>query len=91
VNNNSPARPQHLYITFRRSDDQEQDKKRLREIYSLLEGYRGQDSFSFIVTGPGSKVRLDFPNASTHYCPDLAQSLRRLVGNRAIRITTANQ
>ena len=82
-----PSRRQHLYITFRRTDQQEQDKRRLREIYALLQSYQGQDKFSFVVTGPGGKVQLDFPNASTRYCPGLVQDLDQLIGNHTIHIT----
>jgi DNA polymerase-3 subunit alpha len=82
-----PTRRQHLYITFQRTDQQEQDKRRLREIYALLQSYQGQDKFSFVVTGPGGKVQLDFPNASTRYCPGLVQDLDQLVGNHTIHIT----
>jgi DNA polymerase-3 subunit alpha len=90
VDNGSLPRYQHLYITFRRTADQERDKHRLAEIYSLLVGYKGKDQFSFVVTGPNGKVQLDFPNASTHYCPDLAQHLNRLVGGHAVRIAPVN-
>jgi len=87
ADNDSLPLHQHLYIDFRRTADQEQDKRRLREIYSLLESYRGEDRFSFVVAGPNGKVQLDFPNVSTRYCPDLARRLDRLVGSHAVRIT----
>ncbi len=83
-------RYQHLYVTFQRTTDQEQDKQRLRDIYALLESYQGEDRFSFVVTGPNGKVQLDFPNASTRYCPALAHDLERLVGSQAVRITPVN-
>ncbi len=90
--NNGPSSPrsQHLYITFQRTSDQEQDKKRLSEIYALLVGYKGKDPFSLVVTGPNGKVQLDFPNASTHYCPNLMQDLGRLVGSHAVRVAPVN-
>ncbi len=90
VSNGLSPRTQHLFITFRRTANQEQDKQRLREVYSLLESYAGQDRFSFLVTGPDGKVQLDFPNVSTRYCPDLVRHLDRLVGSHAVRITPVN-
>ncbi len=90
ANSDPPPRQQHLYITFQRTTDQEQDKRRLKEIYSLLESYQGKDRFSFVVTGPNGKVRLDFPNASTHYCPALAQDVGLLVGDHAIHVIPVN-
>jgi len=91
VHNGPPSpRSQHLYITFQRTSDQEQDKKRLSEIYALLVGYKGKDPFSFVVTSPNGKVQLDFPNASTHYCPNLMQDLGRLVGSHAVRVAPVN-
>lgn len=62
----------------------------MKDIYSLLESYQGEDRFSFVVTGPNGKVQLDFPNASTRYCPALAHDLERLVDSRAVRITPVN-
>jgi DNA polymerase-3 subunit alpha len=81
---------QHLYINFQRTTDQDQDKRRLREVYSLLESYQGEDRFSFVVSSPNGKVQLDFPNVSTRYCPALADRLDRLVGSDAVRITPVN-
>jgi DNA polymerase-3 subunit alpha len=85
--NGSSPRHQHLYITFHRTTDQEQDKRRLSELYALLVGYQGEDRFSFLVASPNGKLQLDFPNASTHYCPNLAQDLDRLIGSHAVRVT----
>jgi DNA polymerase-3 subunit alpha len=90
ADNDSLPLHQHLFIDFRRTADQEQDKRRLREVYSLLESYQGEDRFSFVVAGPDGKVQLDFPNVSTRYCPDLAHRLDRLVGSHAVRITSAS-
>jgi DNA polymerase-3 subunit alpha len=87
VKDGSPPRHQHLYITFRRTADQEQDKRRLAELYALLVGYKGEDRFSFVMRGPNGKVQLDFPNASTRYCSNLIHALDRLVGSGAVRIT----
>jgi DNA polymerase-3 subunit alpha len=82
-----PSPRQHLYINFQRTPDQEQDKQRLREIFSLLESFQGEDRFSFVVVSPNGKVQLDFPNVYTRYCADLAEHLDRLVGSQAVRIT----
>jgi DNA polymerase-3 subunit alpha len=83
-------RRQHLLVTFQRSDDQEQDKHRLKEIYALLENYKGDDRFSFVVSGPNGKVQLDFPNASTRYCPDLKRALDPLLGSGSLRVRPLN-
>jgi DNA polymerase-3 subunit alpha len=90
VDNTSLPLRQHLYINFRRTPDQDQDKRRLREIYSVLESYQGEDRFSFLVSGPSGEVQLDFPNVSTRFCPALADHLDRLVGNGAVRIRPAS-
>jgi DNA polymerase-3 subunit alpha len=90
VENRASPHPQHLFITFQRTANQEQDKQRLRQVYSLLEGYQGEDQFSFIIPGPNGRVQLDFPNVSTRYCPDLVHNLDRLIGSHAVRVTSIN-
>ena len=80
-------RPLHLHITVPRTGDQERDIKRLGQVYDLLRSYEGQDRFSLYVdNGQGGLVQLDFPNATTGYCPALEQALIEMLGPETVRV-----
>ena len=80
-------RPLHLHITVPRTGDQERDIKRLGQVYDLLQSYEGQDRFSlYVANGQGGLVQLDFPNATTGYCPALEQALTEMLGPGAVRV-----
>jgi DNA polymerase-3 subunit alpha len=78
---------QTVCVTLRRTDQQAQDKQRLREIHELLTAYDGKDRFVIRLTdGSGGGVELRFPNKATGYCPELHRELDALVGERAIEV-----
>ncbi len=80
-------RPLHLHITVPRTGDQERDIKRLGQVYDLLQSYEGQDRFSlYVADGQGGLVQLDFPNATTGYCPALEQALIEMLGPGTVRV-----
>jgi DNA polymerase-3 subunit alpha len=88
-NENGGARnaPRHLQITIRRSGNQEQDKRRVGQVYGMLQQHRGQDQFTFVLVDSRRRVEIDFPNATTSYSYELAQSLRAMLGGDALRVT----
>jgi DNA polymerase III alpha subunit len=79
--------PRHLQITIRRSGNQEQDKQRVGQVYGMLQQRRGEDQFSFVLVDGKHRVEIDFPNATTSYTYELAQSLRAMLGRDAIHVT----
>jgi len=79
-------RPKLLQITFHRTDNLEQDKKRLNEICRLLESYRGHDRYRLRVISPVGIVQMDFPNYTTKCNPELQRKLGNLVGQDALQI-----
>ena len=49
--------------------------------------YKRQDRFSlYVADGQGGLVQLDFPNATTGYCPALEQALTEMLGPGAVRV-----
>ncbi len=62
---NGPAR--HLRIYFERTNDQDEDVRRMRELLNLLRSMPGRDRFTFFVPNPQGTVQLDFPNFTTSY------------------------
>jgi DNA polymerase-3 subunit alpha len=89
----------HLCIAIPRTGDQEQDIRRLGQVYALLQSYEGQDRFSLFVdqgdqSGPElgsgsvtagpSRVQLTFPNTTTRYCAELERALTEMLGEGAV-------
>lgn len=72
-----PAR--HLRIFLTRTNDYDEDVRRLRELLALLSSVDGHDRFTFYVPNPQGVVQLDFPNHSTSYA-QVQSSLDELMG-----------
>ena len=81
-----PGRPRYLHITIPRTGEQERDSERLGQVHSLLQSYEGDDRFSLYLVSDGRRVQLEFPNATTGYCPTLEEVLAQMLGAGAIRV-----
>jgi hypothetical protein len=55
-------------------------------VYELLQQRPGSDRFHFTIISDHGRVRLDFPNATTHYEPQLDVELRTALGNEAFDV-----
>jgi hypothetical protein len=62
-----PESPRHLRIFLTRTNDHDEDVRRMRELLALLSSVDGQDRFTFYVPNPQGIVQLDFPNHKTSY------------------------
>ena len=71
--------PRHLRIYFSRTEDQDDDVRRMRELLMLLRSVPGRDKFTFFVPNPQGIVQLDFPNFTTNY-GTLQDSLTEMMG-----------
>jgi DNA polymerase-3 subunit alpha len=85
--------PRTVCVTLRRTDQQAEDKRRLRKIHDLLTGYGGgdrqhlEDHFVIRLTkDSGGDVELRFPNQATSCCPELLQDLEALVGKQGVQV-----
>ena len=78
--------PRYLRITIRRTGEQERDSEHLGQVHSLLQSYEGDDRFSLYLVSDGRRVQLDFPNATTGYCPALKEALAEMLGAGAIGV-----
>jgi hypothetical protein len=75
-----------LMIYFRRSDDPDKDRRRLRRLHGILTGYPGKDRFSIVVEDRKQSFKMEFPNSTTAYCDDLVRDLEGLVGQGNMEI-----
>ncbi|MBM3127524.1 MAG: DNA polymerase III subunit alpha [Chloroflexi bacterium] len=69
----------HLRIFLARSNDYDEDLRRMRELLALLASADGRDRFTFYVPNPQGVVQLDFPNHSTSYA-QVQSSLDEMLG-----------
>jgi DNA polymerase-3 subunit alpha len=75
-----------LHITIPRTNNLVQDKARLKEVYKLLVETPGNDQFSFYIPDGHRKIRVDFPNQTTHDTAHLRQRLTQVLGPTSIRV-----
>jgi DNA polymerase-3 subunit alpha len=83
------SRPQELIVTIQRSGDHEADVERLRMLHELLIEFEGANTFRFRLIGDSQQngsLELAFPNARTHYCPELELELVAMLGPDCYRL-----
>jgi DNA polymerase III subunit alpha len=79
--------PIHMVTVFLRpTGDKVRDQLRLRQVYGALISYPGVDRFAFQIYERGRGYRIEFPNFTTHYSPELVERVRNFVGPDNIRI-----
>ncbi len=77
----------HLLIYFYRTEQLEEDLRRLRELHRVLTEQPGPDPFSVVVVYPDRRqVRLRFPHHGTTYSPELLARLESLLGPDSVRV-----
>lgn len=75
-----PQEIKMLKVVFRQGEDKSRDLIRFRRIYGTLVSYPGSDRFCFQIFDNGRGYLIEFPNETTHVCPELLQRLQDLVG-----------
>jgi len=76
---------QHVMVTFPRSANFDQDRRRLRRLHNLFVKYPGQDTFSIVITGKPRDVTIKY-SQTTGFCEELRRDLAAIVGEDAIQI-----
>lgn len=77
---------QMITIVLRSSHDTVRDNLRIRQIYGTLIAYPGQDRFAFHVFERDHGYLIEFPNFTTHLCPELLSRLKSFVPQDQLRI-----
>ena len=78
-----------LHITFRRSGNDDQDARRLGQVYRLLIARPGDVPFYFYVPNARGRVRLEFPNAMTSYSESLREEILATCGSGVLSVEWA--
>ncbi len=76
----------HIMIDINQSDDAEKDVKRLHKIIDILKSYPGQDRVTLTVVSDDEVTKLEIPETTIDYCPELAGELSGIVGESNFRL-----
>lgn len=77
-------RPRQLHITLAQTDDAEADIARLKDVFAALRGFPGGDSVHLAIRDSAGVTKLDVPNLTTGYYPELHRQLVALVGDEGL-------
>jgi DNA polymerase III subunit alpha len=72
---------QRITIRLQSTGDRKKDAQRAGRLHGLLTSFAGNDHFAFHVYEGSRKYLLEFPNATTGFCPVLHHELKVLVGD----------
>lgn len=78
--------PRQITVLLRPTGDRERDKRRIKTLHGNLTRYHGRDRFSFQIFENNKGHLIDFPNDTTRICPELLDSLRKLMGEESWRV-----
>jgi len=76
----------HVLIDINQSGDAEKDIERLHKIMGILRSYPGQDRVSLAVVSEDEVTKLEIPETTINYCPELAGELSKVVGESNFRL-----
>jgi DNA polymerase-3 subunit alpha len=78
--------PQQITVVLRSTGDKERDRRRIKTLYGTLISFHGRDRFSFHIFEDGKGHLIDFPNDTTHVCPEVLDRLKKLMGEECWRV-----
>ncbi len=73
-------------VILRSCGDRVRDKLRIRRLFGELIRYPGEDRFAFYIFENGRGHLLEFPNLTTGLCPELLETLNKMVGPENVRV-----
>jgi DNA polymerase-3 subunit alpha len=82
----APAQVRLIEVNLTCTGNHDADMKLLNKAYQILQRRQGADRFYFNVIMDRGRVQLDFPNATTHYEPELENLLKEALGQSAILV-----
>jgi DNA polymerase III subunit alpha len=78
--------PQMVTVILRPSGDAQRDIRRISRLHGTFISYPGKDRFAFQIFEEGRGHLIEFPNDTTHLCPDLLARVKDAVGEENLRI-----
>jgi len=78
--------PQMVTVILRSRGDSERDIRRISRLHGTFISYPGRDRFAFQIFEEGRGHLIEFPNDTTHYCPELLTAINAAVGEENLRV-----
>jgi len=78
--------PQLVTILLRPNGDKQRDIRRIQRLHGTFISYPGRDHFTFHIFEDGKGHLIEFPNETTHLCPELLEKLQAVVGEENVRV-----
>ena len=78
--------PQMVTVILRPTGDSGRDIRRISRLHGTFISYPGKDRFSFQIFEEGRGHLIEFPNDTTHLCPELMITLKDAVGEENVRV-----
>ena len=79
----APPPPRRLHINLQTSENANFDIARLKHLIDTLRQFAGEDTVYLAITSSEGLTKLDMPDLTTSYCPDLHRQLVDLVGENS--------
>ena len=76
--------PRRLQLTLRETDDPQEDRARLMKVIGLLKASPGRDTVRLNIDVNGRVTKLDLPDITTDYSPDMRRRLAAVLGEESI-------
>ncbi len=77
-----PSGPRTLRVTMQCTNDEDRNIRRLHNLHGHLTRYHGLDRFVIVIEQDRRRVRVEFPENTTHYCEELLDLLGKREGIR---------
>jgi len=76
----------HLIINLNQTDNAGEDVECLRKVMGILQNYPGQDRVSLSIRGGDESTKLEMPEITINYCPELANELSNILGKGNLKL-----
>jgi hypothetical protein len=73
-------------VTIAQTDNEQEDLKLLTRTLETLKSHPGKDEVTLTIISSTERVRLDLPDVTISYSPELRQRLAELIGEKDLRL-----
>ncbi|MFH2039309.1 MAG: DNA polymerase III subunit alpha, partial [Chloroflexota bacterium] len=78
--------PQMVTVTLRSIGQPIKDQRRIQRLHGAFISCPGKDHFSLYIKENGHSFMMEFPNDTTHVCPELLAEIKKIVAENDIHI-----
>jgi len=78
--------PQMVTVTLRSAGEPIKDQRRIQRLHGVFISCPGRDHFSLYIKENGHGFMMEFPNDTTHVCPELLEDIKKIVSESDIQI-----